>query len=193
MIRPLGGIPKAAFAMFTGLALATAIAAAPAGAAVASTAKTSPGDTAAEDPQDPVSVLPDTISSCDTGVNDAYQYAGRCTGTSASVFRTVAYCANGMLALGEEHHADVAENSTASCQVNNMNSTLDSDWGFLICSNNLGTGTYQGYYLRHGDISRWLYQLGKGSVPNGGTILCQYGTSIQTSISPIPISSSAKR
>jgi hypothetical protein len=77
--------------------------------------------------------------------------------------------------------------SNASCRINNMNSIVNQqkpDWGLLLCSDNNGNGTYQGYVNRHGDISWMLLNLGSGNIVTGGTALCDYNTTGTDSFNP---------
>jgi hypothetical protein len=137
----------------------------PAGAAVTSTAQASAR-----------AVQPQTLSSCLTGENNTYLYKVWCTGTGPTSYRSIAYCADGEVVFGPEF-ADGADTwSIASCESNGLNSTLDENWGILLCSNNNGDGTYQGYYNRHGDISQYFQSWGDGTIATGGTWACEYDT-----------------
>jgi hypothetical protein len=74
--------------------------------------------------------------------------------------------------------------SYASCHSNGQNATIDANWGILLCSASNGSGTYQGYYDRHGDISQYLQAWGSGVIGTGGTWACQYDTSGTPEVSP---------
>jgi hypothetical protein len=64
---------------------------------------------------------------------------------------------------------------------NGLGSTLDENWGILLCSNDngtgTGTGTYTGYYDRHGDISQYFQNWGNGTISTGATWACEIDTS----------------
>ena len=134
--------------MAAGLLLALGLSTAPAGAAVASTAKAASA----------AAVVPDTLSSCLTGVNNSYEFYTWCKGTSPTAYRTVSYCADGDAVLGVEYADGSGSLSYANCKsTENLNSTLTTGngtgWGILLCSNSNGAGTYQGYHDTSGDIS----------------------------------------
>jgi hypothetical protein len=178
--RARRGIIATAFAATAGLLLALGLCTAPAGAAVASTAKTSPAAT----------VTPDTLSSCLTGVNNSYEFYSWCKGTSPTSYRTIAYCADDDAVLGAEYADGSGNLSYANCDsTDSLNSTLNTgtnaDWGILLCSNSNGAGTYQGYYNRSGDISWILLNWGAGNITTGGNTLCDYSTSQATAINPV--------
>ena len=102
--------------------------------------------------------MPDTLSSCLTGVNNSYEFYTWCKGTSPTAYRTVAYCADGDAVLGVEYADGSGNLSYANCDsTDSLDSTLNTGtgggWGILLCSNSNGAGTYQGYYDRSGDIS----------------------------------------
>ena len=148
----------------------------PAGAAVTSTAQTSAR-----------AVQPQTLSSCLTGENNTYLYKVWCTGSGTTSYRSIAYCADGDVVFGVEFYDGADKWSVASCESNGLNSTLDENWGILLCSNNNGTGTYQGYYNRHGDISQYFQNWGSGTIATGGTWACEYdtnGTPVVSSTEP---------
>lgn len=154
-----------------GLLLAAGLSTAPAGASATSTAKTSPAGT----------VQPQTLSSCLAGMNNSYEFYTWCKGTSPTSFRTIAYCADGEGVLGAEYQDGSGSLSYANCQIDGLNSTLNADWGILWCSNNNGTGTYQGYANRaSGDISWMLAAWGNGSISTGGTTICEWDTNNET-------------
>jgi hypothetical protein len=174
--RPKYRIIKAALAVTAGLLLAAAFTTASAQAAVTSTAKT----IGTMQPK----VIPETLKTCETGTNNSYEYYGWCDGTGPTSYRTVAYCENGDAVLGLERWDGDRRLSYSSCELNGMNSTLDADWGYLLCSNNNGAGTYQGYSDKHGDISWILYDWGNGNITTGGTTLCEWDTSAENVINP---------
>jgi len=146
---------------------------APAGAAVTSSAQTSAS-----------AVQPQTLSTCHTGTNNTYEYYVECYGTGPTSYRAIAYCTDGEVVLGLERWDGDDRDSYASCESNGLDSTLDVDWGILLCSNDNGSGTYQGYEDRHGDISQYLQNWGSGTIATGGTWACQYDTSGTPVVSP---------
>lgn len=172
--RPRFNIIKAALAMALGLVLTAGLTMTPAQAAVTSTAKISPAAT----------VRPDTLKDCKTGTNNTYEYYGWCDGTGPTSYRAIAFCSNENAVYGLERWDGDRRMSYASCEVDNMNSTLDDDWGFLLCSNDNGAGNYQGYVNRHGDISWMLLNWGNGNIQAGGTTLCDYDVSGEAPFDP---------
>jgi hypothetical protein len=167
-------IIKAALAVAVGLLLTAGFTIAPAQAAVTSTAKTSPIGQA----------QPDTLKTCYTGTNNTYEYYGWCNGTGPTSYRVIGYCANDDAIYGVERWDGDTRESYASCKIDNLNSTLTADWGYLLCSNGNGNGTYQGYINKHGDISWMLLNWGNGNIMTGGTTLCDYDTSAEAPFDP---------
>jgi hypothetical protein len=185
--RPGHSIIRAALAVTVGLLLTGGLTMAtggltmtPARAAITSTAKT----IGTMQPKIPDTLIPDTLSSCLTGVNDSYEFYTWCEGTSPTSFRTISYCADGNAILGVEYPDGDRTLSYANCQMDSLSNTLNADWGILLCSNSNGTGTYQGYYDRSGDISWILYDWGNGNITTGGTTLCEWDTSNESAINP---------
>jgi hypothetical protein len=178
--RPGRKFTMAALTVAAGLLLALGLSTAPAGAAVASsTAKTAPA----------AAPVPDTLSSCLTGLNNSYEFYTWCKGTSPTSFRTIANCSDGEAVLGVEYADGSGSLSYADCKdTDNLNSTLLTGegvgWGILMCSNVNGTGTFAGYTDRSGDISSILVAWGNGNIPNGGTTLCDYSIGQATAINP---------
>jgi hypothetical protein len=86
--------------------------------------------------------------------------------------------------LGVERWDGDNRESYASCESNGLDSTLDANWGILLCTNDNGTGTYAGYDNRHGDISQYLQQWGDGTIATGGTWACEYDTSGTPVVNP---------
>ena len=146
---------------------------APAGAAVTSTAQTSAG-----------AVQPQTLSKCYTGTNNSYEYYVWCNGTGPTSYRAIAYCTDGDVVCGAELPDGDETESFASCESNGLDSTLGPNWGILLCSNDNGDGTYQGYYDRHGDISQYFQNWVSGNIATGGTWACEYDTSGTPVVSP---------
>jgi hypothetical protein len=144
-----------------GLLLAVGFSAAPAGAAI----------------------QPDTLTSCSTGANNTYEYHSWCAGTGPTSYRVIVYCADGEVVLGNELQ-DGKQSSNASCQFDGLNSTLDTNWGILLCSNSNGAGTYQGYENRHYDISQYLQNWGSGNIASGGTWACDYDVNSDAVVNP---------
>ena len=153
--------------------LAVGLSLTPAEAAVTSTNQTAPN-----------AVQPQTLSKCPTGTNNAYEYYVWCNGTGPTSYRAIAYCADGEVVFGVERWDGDDRESYASCESNGLNSTLLANWGILLCSASNGTGTYQGYYDRHGDISQYLQIWGNGSITTGGTWACDYDTNGTPAVSP---------
>jgi hypothetical protein len=139
---------------------------APAGAAVTSTAQTSAS-----------AIQPQTLSKCYTGTNNTYEYYVWCNGTGPTSYRAIVTCANGEILMGVERWDGDTRQSYASCRDDGFNSTLVTGWGILLCSNDNGTGTYQGYYDRNGDISQYFQNWGNGTIATGATWACDYDTS----------------
>lgn len=172
------GLPRrrvisAALAVAAGLLLAVGLSVAPARAAVTSTAQTS---ARADQPQ--------TLSTCYTGTNNTYEYYVWCNGTGPTSYRAIAYCTDGEVVFGVERWDGDDRESYASCESNGLASTLNTDWGIILCSNDNGSGTFQGYYDRHGDISQYLQHWGNQSITAGGTWACEYDTSGTPVVSP---------
>jgi hypothetical protein len=154
------------FALAAGVLLAMGLSMAPAGAAVTSTAHTSAG-----------MIQPATLSECYTGTNNSYEYYVWCNGTGPTSYRAIAYCADNEVVFGVERWDGDDRESYASCESNGLDSTLDENWGILLCTNDNGTGTYAGYYDRHGDISQYFQNWGDGTIATGGTWACEIDTS----------------
>jgi hypothetical protein len=165
---------KVALAVTVGLLLALGLTTTPTHAAVTNTARVPPIST----------VEPDTLSTCLTGVNNSYEFYTWCQGTGPTSFRTVAYCTNGDAVIGVEYADGDAVLSYADCTMDGLNSTLDANWGILLCSNVNGTGTYEGYYDRSGDISGLFLNWGDGNITTGATTLCDYSTGAPEVINP---------
>lgn len=163
-----------ALAVTAALLLAASLSIAPAGAAVTAIAHTPPAAAAA----------PLALTSCLTGESNSYEFYTWCKGTSPTSFRTIALCANGNAVLGVEYADGSGQLSYDDCTLNGQNSTLNADWGTLLCSNSNGAGTYQGYDDRSGDISWILLNWGNGNITTGGTTLCDYSTSVAAVINP---------
>jgi hypothetical protein len=161
-------ITKAALTVAMGLLLTAGFATAPAQAAV-STAK---------------AAIPATLKSCPSGVNNSYEYYVWCDGTGPTSYRAIAYCANGSGVFGIERWDGDRRQSYANCQIDGMNSTLNGDWGIILCSTDNGTGTFQGYLNRQGDISWILLNWGNGNIVTGGNTMCEYNTSGAASFNP---------
>lgn len=170
-------IAKAALAGTVGLLLSAGLTMAPAGAAVTSTAKVTSTNTA----------QPDTLKTCKTGANNSYEYHGWCDGTGPTSYRAIAMCTNGDAIYGVSRWDGDDRQSYASCEINGLNSTLNAalpDWGYLLCSNDNGAGTYQGYVNKHGDISWMLFNWGNGNIATGGTTLCDWDTNGENPFNP---------
>jgi hypothetical protein len=175
--RPRHRAAKVALAGTVGLLLSAGLTMAPAGAAVTSPAKVASTNTAH-------TAQPDTLKACETGTNNSYEYYGWCDGTGPTSYRAIAYCANEDAVYGQERWDGDRRLSYASCEVNGMNSTLNADWGYLLCSNGDGAGTYQGYVNKHGDISWMLLNWGNGNIATGGTSLCDIDTTGEAAFDP---------
>lgn len=170
---------KTAFGVTMGLLLAAGFTMAPARAAVTSTTHSSAA-----------TILPDTLKSCGTGINDQYEFNGWCDGTGPTSYRVIALCTNTQAVYGVERWDGDTRRSYADCRIDNMNSTLQTPggiWGFVECSNNNGTGVFRGYASRQGNVASILAKLdpnNTGSVTAGGTSLCQWDTGGEHSFNP---------
>jgi hypothetical protein len=132
-------------------------------------------------------VVPDTLGTCAIGENNSYEYHTSCGGTGPTSYRAIAICADGEGVFGLERWDGDTRQSYASCEVDDLGSTLSTqqpDWGILLCTNNDGDGTYQGYLDRHGDISWILLNWGNGNIMTGGTTLCDYNTTGEAPFNP---------
>ncbi len=166
-------ITKVVLALTLGLLLTAGFATAPARAAVTGTAKASP-----------IGKIPDTLKSCAIGTNKGYEYVSWCDGRGPTSYRAIAYCANGSGTFGIERWDGDRRQSYANCQIDGMNSTLNGDWGIILCSTDNGTGTFQGYLNRQGDISWILLNWGNGNIVTGGTTFCEYNTTGEAAFNP---------
>jgi hypothetical protein len=165
---------KVALAVTAGLLLTAGFTMPQARAAVTTTAKGSAIS----------AVRPDTLKGSCTSTNNSTSFWGSCKGTGPTSYRAVAFCADGDAVFGIEHWDGDTRGSTASCTISGLNSTLDTNWGYLLCSTSNGNGTYEGYVDKHGDISGILDQLGAGNIPAGGNFLCEYDTSGDGAVAP---------
>lgn len=175
--RPRYRIIKAALAVIAGLTLAAVFTTGPAGATVTSTAKTASTS----------SVRPDTLGTCKTGTNNAYEYYGWCSGTGPTSYRVIVYCENGDGVFGIQRADGNELDSLASCEFDGLDSTLNTtqpDWGYLECSNDNGDSTYDGYVDRHGDISWMLDYWGDGNIITGGDTMCNWDIYAESSFNP---------
>lgn len=125
-----------------------------------------------------------TNTTCLKGYSNSYEFYSWCKGTSPASYRTIAICANGNAVLGVEYAVNSGNLSYADCSSAGMGSTLNADWGILMCSNYNGTGTYQGYVDTSGDISWILLNWGAGNITTGGTTLCDYSIGQATAVNP---------
>lgn len=172
--RPRYRIIKATLAVIAGLTLAAVFTTGPAGATVTSTAKTASIS----------NVSPDTLGTCKTGTNNAYEYYGWCTGSGPTSYRVIVYCTNGDGVFGIQRADGNELDSLASCEFDGLDSTLNADWGFLLCSNDNGDSTYDGYVDRHGDISWMLDYWGDGNIITGGDTMCNWDIYAESSFNP---------
>jgi hypothetical protein len=124
---------------------------------------------------------PETLKTCETGSNNAYEYTGWCDGTGPTSYRVLATCTGNVGVYGVTRWDGDRRESTASCEINGLNQTLDNNWGYVLCSTGNGAGTYQGYVDKHGDISSVLLTWGNGNITTGGTLMCQYDVSQENS------------
>src|SRR5580698_158028 len=135
-------------------------------------------------------VSPETASvSCATA--DQWTYAadfwGYCAGEAGpNSYRAVAFCANNETMVGWARWDGDVRSSLSNCAAANNDSTLSTvypDWGFLLCTNNDGAGSFSGYVDESGDISQLLYNIGQldeptpGGITGGGDYLCDYDNS----------------
>jgi hypothetical protein len=156
-----------------GLLLTAGFTTAPAQAALTSATKASPD-----------SAIPYTLKNCVTGANNTVEYYGWCDGTGPTSYRVIAYCTNGEAVFGLERWDGDRRQSYASCAISTVKSTLNEDWGYLLCSNDNGDGTYQGYVNRHGDLSWMLFNWGNGNIMTGGTTMCDWDTNAEVAFNP---------
>lgn len=132
-------------------------------------------------------VIPDALRTCTVGANSTYEYHGWCQGSGPTSYRAIAFCtaagapagSQGEGVYGLERWDGDSRQSYANCHHVSSTERLTEDWGYLLCSNNNGTGSYQGYVTRHGNISWILLNLGGGptvpnAIQNGGTALCDW-------------------
>jgi hypothetical protein len=124
---------------------------------------------------------PETLKTCETGSNNAYEYTGWCDGTGPTSYRVLATCTNNYGVYGVTRWDGDRRESTASCEINGLNQTLQNNWGYVLCSTSNGAGTYQGYVDKHGDISSVLLTWGNGNIVTGGNLMCQYDVSQENS------------
>jgi hypothetical protein len=132
-------------------------------------------------------VRPATLSACEPGTSNSYEFYGWCSGSGTTSYRAIAMCANGNAVYGVELYDGDPLGSFASCEVDGQDSTLSTtepDWGYLECSNNNGSGTYSGYKDISGDISWMLLNWGNGNIATGGNTLCDYDTSGEAPFNP---------
>lgn len=175
-------ITKVALAATVGLLLTAGFTIAPAGAAIMSTSRTLIG-----------TMQPKTLKSCEPGANNSVVFYGWCRGSGPTSYRAIAYCSDGLSVYGEERWDGDERQSYANCQTADSNSTLNTqpDWGYILCSNNNGDGTYQAYENISGDISWMLANMGSGNFQVGGNYLCDLNTDGQASFNPnVPVTSS---
>jgi hypothetical protein len=173
-----------ALAVAAALLLTAGISAASATATVKPTAKAAPAAVKhAAKPVLAATADASAIPTCNAGVNNDYEYYTNCTaGTYYS--RTVAQCEDGNLALGAEVLGSSRVVSVSTCENEGELNSLDN-WGILYCSNNSGDGTYEGYDNEKGDISQFMVTVGNGSIPTGGTYMCQVDVNASTVIADI--------
>lgn len=126
---------------------------------------------------------------CLTGYANSYEFYTWCKGTSPAASRVLAQCADGDGVIGAESVDNSGAISYANCNsTDSLDSTLgtgnNANWGIVECSNSNGTGTFQGYVDRSGDISGILLAWGgTGGITAGGNLMCQYSNSVSTAIS----------
>jgi hypothetical protein len=153
--------------------------AAPAGAAVKTAAQAGAAATTAAA----------TAPTCLTGEANSYEWYTYCKGTSPASFRVVAACADFQGVVGAEYTDSTGNISYANCAATGgLGSTLamgtTAEYGIVLCSKTGGTGAYEGYIDRKGDISTILYNWGGGAmdpstaIANGGTLMCDWSDSV---------------
>lgn len=173
--KPGRRIAKAGLTVAGGLLLTAGLSASPAGATVTPTPKAAHAATPA--------VV--TAPTCDTGIHNTYEYYTNCRSTSTQYFRTVAQCADGNIALGAEYELNTKSVSVATCK-NDSGLNASDNWGFIWCTNNIGTGTLAGYQNESGDISQFLVAVGNGVLQTGGNYMCDVNTNNSTVITDQP-------
>jgi hypothetical protein len=129
-----------------------------------------------------------SIPTCNAGVNNDYEYYTNCT-AGTYYARTVAQCEDGNLALGAEQLGSSREVSVSTC-LNDSDLNSADNWGILYCSNDSGTGTYEGYENVSGDISQFLSTVGGGTIATGGNYMCQFDVNASAIIPDVQPSSS---
>lgn len=126
-----------------------------------------------------------TLPACLTGQSNSYEFYTWCQGSSPASYRTIAWCANGDAVLGVEYADGSGNLSYADCSgTDSLGSTLNTDWGILLCSDYNGAGTYQGYVDTKGDISWIALNWGSGNITTGGTTLCDYSAGAAVAVNP---------
>lgn len=129
-------------------------------------------------------VPPKTLIAYETWANNTYGYYGRCNGTGSTSYRAIAGCNNGYGVPGVGRWDGDRRESYATCHVDGNTWNLTENWGYLLCTNNNGTGAYAGYVDKDGDVSTMLLEYGNGSVSTGGTTLCALEVSGETWFNP---------
>ena len=125
-----------------------------------------------------------TATTCDTGESNAFEFYDLCSGTSPAAYRAIALCTQDEAVYGAEGTDNTRSLSYASCEVGGATLSLNANWGILMCSNANGSGTFQGYIDKTGDISGILLNWGNGNITTGGTLLCQFDASGEALFNP---------
>lgn len=173
---------KTGLAVAGGLLLATGLSVAT-GAAGAAGAAVNSAPNAAK----PVAVsaaAAAALPTCDAGIHNTYEYYTNCT-AGTDYYRTVAQCQDGNLALGAEFLGSSKSVSVSNCRNDSLLNGADN-WGLLYCSNNTGTGTYQGYQNESGDISKLIAIVGNGTLATGANYICDIDTNNSNVITDQP-------
>jgi hypothetical protein len=132
------------------MASAARIEASPSTAGVRGTAEEMPGSQAQPD-------AAASLPACIAGNAYSNAYRGWCPSDNGAYYRTIAWCTNGDYAMGPlREDGSTGPHSFASCIADDnpsnllatsttTNAGLYFGWGYVLCTNNSGTGTGQGY------------------------------------------------
>lgn len=187
-IRPSLTATKAALTGTAGLLLAAGLSMTPAQAAVTAAA--------------PQAIQPATLGTCQPGktVSDGLgsttssidEFYGWCGGTKTTSYRAFAFCTNGRAILGVVRYDGDPRGSFASCgSTDNYHADLGSldgtglAYGFVLCSDNTGAGTYQGYKDQGSNKTSFsTMAINWAAVTNGDNFLCDYAVDGEAGVDP---------
>ena len=135
-------------------------------------------------------MVPNELDGCVAGTQTSSStWHGYCKGTGPSSYRALAFCEPTGSQTGTGEYGKERWDGNQASYVNCGTNGNLVDWGYLLCSNDDGNGTYTGYWPVHGDISWMLVNLGGGSSnPNaqvdGGNAMCKYDIKGENSFNP---------